>query len=251
MRWKDYLYFSPAEKIAILILVILIVLSFGLNVLLSSRSREPISIPQNDSLIAAFERLQESLEDKKVESKSYDYNSNPNKKTNRNGSRDNVSKSNESRDTKSYSEKPQYIKQKKFTTPGSISLNETDTAQWKMVPGIGSAFSARITKYRDKLGGYISIHQLKEVYGVTDELFDDIAPFIRVDDIGLDNCVKLNINQLEFKEILAHPYIDFEQTKAIVNLRRRTGDIKSINQLAMLDEFTSEDIERITPYIEF
>ncbi len=44
---------------------------------------------------------------------------------------------------------------------------------------------------------------------------------------------------------------DFEQTKAIVNLRRRTGDIKSINQLAMLDEFTSEDIERITPYIEF
>ena len=120
MRWKDYLYFSPAEKIAVLILVVLIVLSFGLNVLLSSRNREPISIPQNDSLIVAFERLQESLEGKKVESKSYD--SNSNNKSNKNTSRDNVSKSNNnSSDNISYSEKPQYIKQEKFTTPASIS----------------------------------------------------------------------------------------------------------------------------------
>ncbi len=249
MRWKNYLYFSPAEKIAVLILVVIIVLSFGLNVLLSSRNREPISIPQNDSLIAAFERLQESLEDKKVESKSYDYNSN--NKSNKNTSRDNVNKSNESNDNISYSEKPQYIKQEKFTTPASISLNETDTAEWKKVPGIGSAFAARIIKYGNMLGGYISIDQLKEVYGVTDELFDDIVPFIREDDIGTGHCVKLNINQLEFKEILAHPYINYEQTKAIVNLRKRTGNITSTNQLAMLDEFTSEDIERITPYIEF
>jgi DNA uptake protein ComE-like DNA-binding protein len=249
MRWKDYLYFSPAEKIAVLILVVLIVLSFGLNVLLSSRSREPISIPQNDSLIAAFERLQESLEDKKVESKSYDYNLD--KKPNKNSSRENVSRSNDNSNNRNYSEKPQYIKQEKFTAPGSISLNETDTAQWKKVPGIGSAYSARIIKYGNMLGGYISINQLKEVYGFSDELFEAVAPFIREEDFVTANCVKININQVEFKEILAHPYINFEQTKAIVNLRKRTGNITSTSQLAMLDEFTSEDIERITPYIDF
>ncbi len=249
MRWKDYLYFSPAEKIAVLILVVIIILSFGLNVLLSRRSRDPISIPQNDSLIAAFDRLQESLQDKKVESKSYGYNATA--KSNKNSSRDNVNKSNERHDTKSYTEKPQYIKQEKFTAPASISLNETDTAEWKKVPGIGSAYSARIVKYRDMLGGYISINQLKEVYGFSDELFEAIAPFIREEDFGTASCVKININQLEFKEILAHPYINFEQTKAIVNLRKRIGPIPSINQLAMLDEFTSKDIERITPYIDF
>lgn len=249
MRWKDYLYFSPAEKIAVLILLVIIVLFFGLNVLLSKRSREPISIPQNDSLIAAFERLQEGLQDKKVEPKSYDYNATT--KSNKNSSRDNVNISNQRHDTKSYTEKPQYIKQEKFTAPASIDLNETDTAEWKKVPGIGSVYSARIVKYRDMLGGYISINQLKEVYGISDELLDAIAPFIRHDDSDIANCVKININQLEFKEILAHPYINFEQTKAIVNLRRRTGFIASISQLAMLDEFTSEDIERITPYIEF
>ena len=73
MHWKDFLYFSAAEKIAVLILVVIIVLSFGLNVLLSRRSDGPISIPQNDSLIAAFLRLQESLEEKKVVPKNYDY----------------------------------------------------------------------------------------------------------------------------------------------------------------------------------
>ncbi|NLZ95621.1 MAG: hypothetical protein GX921_07360 [Bacteroidales bacterium] len=249
MRWKDYLYFSPAEKIAVLILVVIIVLSFGLNVLLSRRTSGPISIPQNDSLIAAFERLQESLEDKKVESKSYNYE--PVEKSKKTVSRESATKSAKSSGIKDHSEKPRYTKQEKFTTPGSISINETDTAEWKKVPGIGTAYSARIVKYQTLLGGYISINQLKEVYGVTDELFDDIAPFIREEDFDIGACVKININKLEFKEILAHPYINFEQTKAIVNLRRRTGNITSTSQLAMLDEFTSEDIERITPYIEF
>ena len=249
MHWKNFLYFSPAEKIAVLILVVVIVLTFILNVSLSKSNKSDISIPQNDSLIAAFERLHEELVDRKEESKNFNYKSNT--KSDYTTSRkveNNLTKENQ---PKSYSEKPTYIKQEKFTEAGSINLNETDTAQWKKVPGVGSAYSARIVKYRDKLGGYISINLLKEVYGVTDEVFDDIVPFISEDDIDIEGCIKLNINKLEFKEILAHPYIDFEQTKAIVNLRRRTGAIASINELAMLEEFTSEDIEKITPYIDF
>lgn len=249
MHWKNFLYFSSAEKITILILLVLIVLSLGLNNLLSNRNSAIISISQNDSLVAALHRLNESLEDKKVASKSSNYK--PDKKSERDNNSNEERNSTDSYQTNHQSEKTQYIIQEKFTAVASISLNETDTAQWKMVPGIGSAFSARIIKYRNMLGGYISIHQLKEVYGVTDELFDSISPFIRQDDIGIGHCVKLNINKLEFKEILAHPYIDFEQTKAIVNLRRRIGDITSTKELAMLDEFTAEDIARITPYIDF
>lgn len=249
MHWKDFLYFSAAEKIAVLILVVIIVLSFGLNVLLSRRSDGPISIPQNDSLIAAFLRLQESLEEKKVVPKNYDYMSE--RKSEKSAPRERIAKSTEDVQIKNFSERPQYTKQEKFTALGSISLNETDTIEWKKVPGVGSAYSARIVKYQKMLGGYMSINQLKEVYGVTDELFEDITPFIHEDMIGIEYCVKLNINKLDFKEILAHPYIDFEQTKAIVNLRRRTGNIKSIKELAMLDEFTPKDIERISPYIDF
>ena len=246
---KKFLYFSLAEKIAVLILGVIIVFSFGLNVLLSRRDSGPVSIPQNDSLIAAFQRLQDGLEDKKKETKNFEYNSK--NKSYKNSLRGDVSKSTENTHSRNYSDDPKYQKQEKFTETRSISLNETDTAQWKMVPGIGSAFSDRIVKYRQKLGGYVSINQLKEVYGITDEVFENIVPYIREDNIDANNCVKLKINKLEFKEILAHPYISFEQTKAIVNLRKRTGNIISLSQLAMLDEFTSEDIEKITPYIVF
>ncbi len=249
MHWKDFLYFSVAEKIAVLFLVVIIVLSFGLNVILSSRSNGTISIPQNDSLIAAFLSLQESLEDKEVVPKSYDYMSE--RKSEKSAPRERIAKTTEGAQIKTYSERQQYTKQEKFAAPSSISLNETDTTEWKKVPGVGSAYSARIVKYQKMLGGYISINQLKEVYGVTEEMFEDIAPFIREEMIGAECCIKLNINKLDFKEILAHPYIDFEQTKAIVNLRRRTGNIKSIKELAMLDEFTPKDIERISPYIDF
>ena len=87
------------------------------------------------------------------------------------------------------------------------------------------------------------------MYGVTDEVFEKIAPYVRIDKNFA--IVKLSINKREFKEILAHPYINYEQTKAIVNLRKRIGAITSMNELAMLDEFSPFDIIRITPYVAF
>jgi hypothetical protein len=56
---------------------------------------------------------------------------------------------------------------------------------------------------------------------------------------------------MEFRELLKHPYLNYRQVQAIVNLRKKRGKIASINELAMLDEFTSEDIFRIEPYLEF
>lgn len=249
MHWKDFFYFSPANKAALLGLTVIVVIILVFHVLLPYKNSASISIPQNDSLIAALDRLQQSLEDEKIENERYDYN--PNKKTTQQNARSTASITNKSNGATNYPKKPHYVKQEKFTAHGSISLNETDTAEWKKVPGIGSAYSARIVKYGSMLGGYISINQLKEVYGFTDELFDAVAPFVCEEEVGSGNCAKINTNQLTFKEILAHPYISFEQTKAIMNLRKRTGDITSINQLAMLEEFTSADIERIAPYLDF
>ncbi len=85
------------------------------------------------------------------------------------------------------------------------------------------------------------------MYGIDNEVFSRIAPYIRED----DNFRKLPVNELEFGELLRHPYLNYKQVQAIVNLRRRKGDISSINELAMLDEFTSEDIYRLEPYLDF
>lgn len=255
MHWRDFLYYSPVEKVAILILLLIIVFTFWLNVLLSNRKDVFMSIPQNDSLIAAFERLQENveIENRKIELKSSisDSETKAEKASSSKKIVDNKVVSTENKRTEKHPQKHEYIRQEKFTFPNSISLNEKDTAEWKKIPGIGSAYSARIVKYGKLLGGYNSINQLKEVYGVDDELFRNIAFFVCDDSLDPASCKKININELEFKEILAHPYINYEQTKVIMNLRRRIGRVESIDQLAMLDEFTAADIERIMPYIDF
>jgi DNA uptake protein ComE-like DNA-binding protein len=130
----------------------------------------------------------------------------------------------------------------------TISLNSSDTTQWMKIPGIGTTFANRIVRYQTRLGGFASIYQLLEVNGISDELFARIAPYILHNDSTLQ---KLHINQLEFRELLRHPYLEFEQVQVIMNLRRRTGSISSINELAMLSEFSENDIERLRPYLEF
>ena len=249
MNWKDFLYFSRKESIAILFILVIILLTLNLNILLSKRNSSPFTIAENDSLIASFERLHQTMKDKKVESQQINYNERDNTKNS-----DNLSdKSNQTAlyQKESNEREFKYPRQEKLKDSEYIFLNETDTAQWKKVPGIGSAYASRIVKYNKLLGGFTSIHQLREVYGVDDELFDNISLYVMEEDNIINKCKKLEVNKLEFKEIVAHPYIDYEQTKAIVNLRRRIGNISSIDELAMLDEFTTDDIKRISPYLQF
>lgn len=249
MNWKDFLYFSRKESIAILFILVIILLTLNLNILLSKRNNSPFTIAENDSLIASFERLHQTMKDKKVESQQINYNERDNTKKS-----DNLSdKSNQTAlyQKESNEREFKYPRQEKLKDSEYIFLNETDTAQWKKVPGIGSAYASRIVKYNKLLGGFTSITQLREVYGIDDELFDNISLYVMEEDNIINKCKKLEVNKLEFKEIVAHPYIDYEQTKAIVNLRRRIGNITSIDELAMLDEFTPEDIIRITPYLQF
>ena len=126
-------------------------------------------------------------------------------------------------------------------------MNETDTTQWKKIPGIGSSYAFRIIKYKNLLGGYVYKEQLMEVYGVDNEMYSRIEKYIVAD----SNYIKLNVNELEFRDLLRHPYLDYEQVKTIVNLRERKGRINSIKELSMLSEFTKEDIERLKPYLQF
>ena len=249
MNWKDFLYYSRAESLAVLFILIIILLTLNLNFLLSKRNSSPLIISQNDSLITSFERLHNNMKEKSVEVQPFKVTQkgDPKRVSSNSSQKEQTKQEFVDRNEKQY----EYPRQEKLRDTEFITLNVTDTAQWKKIPGIGSAYASRIIKYRDKLGGFTSINQLKEVYGIDDELFDKISSYIREESNCLENCRKLKINKLEFKEILAHPYIDFEQTKAIVNLRRRIGDISSIDELAMLDEFAAEDIVKLTPYLQF
>ena len=142
---------------------------------------------------------------------------------------------------------PAFAKTEKLAEHEKISINTADTAEWKKVPGIGSAYAARIVKYRNLLGGFYEVEQLREVYGISDELFVRISPYLFTD----ENVRKINVNHETFKVLLNHPYLNYKQVQAIFNLRKKKGRVESLNELSLLDEFTTEDLLRLEPYLEY
>lgn len=130
-----------------------------------------------------------------------------------------------------------------------IDINEADTTLLKSLKGIGSSYSKRIVAYRKLLGGYHDVSQLREVYGMSDSLFNSISPYLL--NPNSDSLTKLPINLATFKEILAHPYISYEQTKEILNTKSRFGKFLRSEDLYRLKLMDSVEINRLLPYLIF
>jgi DNA uptake protein ComE-like DNA-binding protein len=141
-----------------------------------------------------------------------------------------------------------YPKKEKFAAGTVIELNAADTVLLMKIPGVGSSFARRITGYRNLLGGYYRLQQLQEVYGMYEELYEKITPYLRVDTALIRT---MALDSLSIGEIKMHPYFNFYQAKAIVELRKKKGKVGSIDELAALKEFTPADIERIRRYVRF
>ena len=128
-----------------------------------------------------------------------------------------------------------------------VNLNTTDTLELMQLPEIGAFFARNIVDYREKLGGYIDKEQLLEVYGFDSIRLEIIAPFIDIDSVTIR---KIRINYYDFKTILRHPYIEYEDVKKIVNHRESKGMIKDWETYLKVVE--REDIDRrLRWYLEF
>jgi len=123
-----------------------------------------------------------------------------------------------------------------------IDINEADTSALIALPGIGSKLAARIINFRDKLGGFYSVDQVGETYGVPDSTFQRIKTRLQV---NLNALRKLNINTATKDELKVHPYIKWNLANAIVEYRNQHGTFKNLEDLkniALVDEITFKKI---------
>lgn len=126
-----------------------------------------------------------------------------------------------------------------------IDLNEADTNLLKQVPGIGSYYASKICRYRESLGGFVSQHQIKEIDGLP----SDIERWFSVS--SHKTIRRINVNKASFKELVHHPYLNYEQVKVIFSYRNKYGDLKSWNDLRFDEHFESSKVERLKPYFCF
>ena len=145
---------------------------------------------------------------------------------------------------KVFSPKKEYVKAFKYPEGTLVEVNSADTTELKKIPGIGSGIAGGIVRYRERLGGFYALSQLEEVKHVTPELLK----WFKLEN---DSTRKLEINKASLDRLRAHPYLTFYQAKVIMEHRRKKGQIKSLSQLALYEEFTEKDLERLSAYISF
>lgn len=134
----------------------------------------------------------------------------------------------------------------KRTVP-KIELNRADSAQLEALPMIGPTLSQRILRYRNRLGGFYSIDQLKEVYGLRDSCFEVIKTRVWVDTTLLE---RIDIQNCSLEVLGHHPYFGYKNAKIIIRYRQEHR-IQDWNTVRMIKGLALTKIEMSRIYLRF
>ncbi len=128
-----------------------------------------------------------------------------------------------------------------------VELNSADTAQLVKLRGIGSKLSMNIVKYRSQLGGFAQVEQLKEVFGISAETYENIKGNCK---INASLIHKLKLNEATYAELNAHPYLKGDLAKAIADLRKaKNYHIENLQQLKEIQLINEKIFRKIAPYL--
>lgn len=225
-KWKkDFFYFSKGDRIAIILLLNLIVVSGGIFIYMNKFTFiDSIYRDQNEDIQKDFVQFSNNLE--VIEPL-----------------KEELADNNESPET---THKPQKENKQKLELGQTIDINSASLITLTRIPGIGNTFAERIIEYRNSLGGFASLEQLYEIKGITVNKFSKVLPYIIME----KKQKLIRINKASTDQLTSHPYFDEKQIRAIVELRK-DSKIKDISNLSDNENFSSRDIERLTPYISF
>ena len=239
MFWRDFFYFSKGERWALIVLLCLITATAAVLIL----TTPPDAVPEDVSEVAppAVQAVKPDTLAK----------SSPQTSTTRRQVAPRVA----SKPRETVSERVNRMtslnrppRAEKLSPGMTLELNAADTTALKKVPGIGSAFAGRIVKFRNLLGGYFSVSQLKEVYGIDEEKYAALLPWFTVD---ASQVQKLSVNSLPADSLRKHPYISYRQARVIERLRKQNKGLTGWENLQLLEDFTEQDKLRLLPYLSF
>ena len=138
------------------------------------------------------------------------------------------------------------LKSNSFRKIEVMDINKADTAAFIALPGIGGKLAARIVLFRGKLGGFIRVEQVREIYGLTDSTYSNIAKWLACKP---EDVQKININNAQFDELARHPYLRGNIAAALLSYRKQHGVFQSLSDLGKIQSLQPSDLEKILPYL--
>jgi competence protein ComEA len=103
-------------------------------------------------------------------------------------------------------------------------------------------------KFRSGLGGFVSLNQLSEIYGLDSAVVNRLKKRAFIDDDFKPK--KINLNTTTEFEMSAHPYISKSMAKTIAGWRFQHGAFKTVDEIKNLNVLKSDDIVKIIPYLK-
>lgn len=132
--------------------------------------------------------------------------------------------------------------------PLSIDINHATKEDFMLLSGVKDYLAVGIIKYRERLGGFMSIEQLIEVKYLSEKIYKDITPHCFITSYSIR---KLNINLAEWKEFATHPYIGGDLATKIIDYRKQHGIFKSAGDLKKSGLVDDVLYAKLVPYLSF
>jgi DNA uptake protein ComE-like DNA-binding protein len=136
------------------------------------------------------------------------------------------------------------FKRKKLTAP--VELNTADSETIVALYRIGPSLTHRILEYRRKLGGFVSLKQLNEIWGFDEDILYDLKDQIFVNPKAVHY---FNLNTVTAEELSTHPYFKYKLSNAIVNYRMQHGHYKHLEDLKSIHIINDSIYQRVIKYL--
>tara|TARA_Y100000739_G_scaffold219883_1_gene218756 strand:- start:570 stop:1385 length:816 start_codon:yes stop_codon:yes gene_type:complete len=125
-----------------------------------------------------------------------------------------------------------------------IDINSASAESFQTINGIGEIISNRIIKFRNSLGGFYSIRQLENVYGIDSDIIRRNYDVFKLNTVHS----KMNVNKSGLKKLKKHPFINAQQAEEIIKIRSVYGKIDSIK---LKDIFTAKEWSDVKYYLKW
>ncbi|MBL4655386.1 MAG: helix-hairpin-helix domain-containing protein [Bacteroidia bacterium] len=239
---KDYFSFNNGERNGILalfiILLLLLIAPYFLDII---TPKSKTDFTEFDNQVSAY--LANLENEKKHQAKIDSLQKRSNYSTFKNKKYKSKKYHSAYKKTEYYTNKKGY---KKDDANYIVDVNKADSTDLTKVKGIGPVLSSRIIKYRDLLGGYPTISQIKEVYGMDSIRFQELEHSFSLSDSII---TKMNINEVSKKILYTHPYIDYKIANSIINYRKQHGKYQELREIKKSYLITDEIFSKIAPYL--
>ena len=136
-----------------------------------------------------------------------------------------------------------------LTAPATvlIDINKANAEAWQSLRGIGATTAGRIVGYREKLGGFASVEQVGETFGLPDSTFQRIKPQLQYSPIFRP----IAVNSAGIDAMNAHPYLSRREAESIAAYRANHGDFKDFEAVKKVKALSPATLEKIKPYLQY